>query len=433
MPYPTENFRLKAGILSPTSVDYLPMTLITDVLMASLNYLSTEEVLATRRVSKGWREIAYDVVQVRLQCEEELYPSDLLNYRKVLGLTYAQMLSAPKRLKVIRAHELDGQTLSCVLRALGTVKREVEYLDVSGMPKTNHRRLTLEDVRKMEAFRIRRLRLNECRVTTGRLGDIAKLTGVRSLTLSKNVIYGLTPLAPLKQLTELDVSYNRELTNADVTSGFKNLQALYLMKTGLSAVPDFKTHTALRKLYLGQNWRLASLEGLRGNTTLEELNIDQTDVYDLTPLRFTPLCSLMARETRIDEFSGLAGLTNLTRLDLENTRIRRLSILAHLPLKRLSLTSTNDLVEFDHLRHLTRLEFVDLSNTNMAVTGPLSLCPRLRKVFLNFTRIRNIVFFTLHPTLTHLGFRDTFVTRRQVRNYHQARERAGLPSVALLV
>jgi internalin A len=115
------------------------------------------------------------------------------------------------------------------------------------------------------------------------LGPVATLTGLETLSLSKNAIVDVAPLAALANLTSLELWQN--------------------------AVVD-----------------LSPLAGLTG---LTELGVGENAVTDLSPLAgMRELTSLDAHGNHVTDLSPLAGLTKLAWLDLSDTDVADVKPLA---------------------------------------------------------------------------------------------------------
>lgn len=134
--------------------------------------------------------------------------------------------------------------------------------------------------------------------------------------------------------------------------------------------------------------RIPPLTGLSG---LESLDLQDTQVSDLTPLAvLNTLKSLNLRCTQVSELKPLVGLAALQSLDLVDTQVSDLTPLSRLTtLKRLSLRGTlvSDIMP---LSSLGGLQVLDLSYTPILNLEPLTGLAELRRLDLEGTRVYDL-------------------------------------------
>jgi tetratricopeptide (TPR) repeat protein len=115
----------------------------------------------------------------------------------------------------------------------------------------------------------------------------------------------------------------------------QNLEAPILQD--LNFLKDLKS---LEKLDASENQSLEDISGLSG-LNLKELILDGTAISNFTDLGEMPLEKISAQESRVVDLSGIVGLSKLTQLDLDRTDISDVSPLARLNLNVLSLSGCN--------------------------------------------------------------------------------------------
>ena len=106
-----------------------------------------------------------------------------------------------------------------------------------------------------------------------------------------------------------------------------------------------------------------------------QLDLSNSDITDLSPLKGMPLVSLNLAQTQIEDISPLEGFPLVT-LDLTQTQVSDLSVLSKLPLQNLVLGATlvRDLGPLKY-RPLNRL---DVSYTKVRDLTPLKTMPLIR-------------------------------------------------------
>ncbi len=164
------------------------------------------------------------------------------------------------------------------------------------------------------------------------------------------VIYGhdfealadATPLAKLKGLKWLSLEHT-QVSDLTPLAELKNLEFLHFNRTPVTDL------TPLAEL-----------------TNLEVLSLSGTKVRDLTPLaKLTNLKELLLIGTQVSDLSPLANLNNLEILFLSDTQVSDVSPLTNLKnLKKLALGGTQ-VSDASLLANLTSLEYLDLSDTKV--------------------------------------------------------------------
>ncbi len=148
---------------------------------------------------------------------------------------------------------------------------------------------------------------------------------------------------------------------------------------------------AIDSLNLAGNQYIFNIEPLYILTNLRYLNISETKISDLGPLRSAgALETLVATQSEIYELEYLKYLRNLVRLDVSNTRIRSVGVIDQFTsLTDLDL-SGNYISDFNSLRELRGLAHLDLSNTAFSSTSMLSELNVLTSLNLSNTLISDI-------------------------------------------
>jgi len=120
-------------------------------------------------------------------------------------------------------------------------------------------------------------------------------------------------------------------------------------------------------------WRnIQSLNGIELLTNLNRLELQNTQISDLSPLtNLTKLTNLMLANSQITDIRPLANLTNLTSLILNDNQISNLNPLASLTNLRLLDLQSNEIIDLTPLSGLTTLGDVMLANNQIRDLRPL--------------------------------------------------------------
>ena len=187
---------------------------------------------------------------------------------------------------------------------------------------------------------------------------------------------------------------------------------------------------------------LSDVTPLASLTSLEILNLDDTQVKDLTPLaNLTKLESLSLSSTPVQNVKPLAGLTKLEGLYLDGTQVSDVSPLKELTnLEELSLYST-PVSDAKPLAGMTELSSLSLQNTQVSDVGPLARLTKLeclwldpsgvndvkplagltqlRILSLGFTQVSDVSPLTKLSNLKELHLNNTQVSEEQVKELQQ--------------
>ena len=191
--------------------------------------------------------------------------------------------------------------------------------------------------------------------------EIAQLSTLQSLNLTRTRVGDLTSLVSLTNLRYLDID-GTNVTDLTPLASLTGLQILDLSRTGVSDLTPLAGLTALEVLHLGRT-QVIELAPLAKLTGLQRLTLPSTQVSDLTPLvGLTTIEVLNLANTQVSDLAPLAGLSTLQVLYLTNTTVSDLTPLAELTtLRHLALGGTQ-------VRDLTAIAYLT-GLANAAVTG----------------------------------------------------------------
>ncbi|PAA62203.1 hypothetical protein BOX15_Mlig019129g2, partial [Macrostomum lignano] len=151
---------------------------------------------------------------------------------------------------------------------------------------------------------------------------LAPLKKLNSLKLNNNELRTMEvkELAPMSQLTFLDVSFN-QLKDISAVVCLPHLEELRADNNLLESLPDFSRCRKLRDLHASHNL-LSSLASLRTAPNLEELDLSHNRLAELPApldLKLQRLTSLSLSDNRLAEFGWLPNAcSNVYTLDMSN-------------------------------------------------------------------------------------------------------------------
>lgn len=213
----------------------------------------------------------------------------------------------------------------------------------------------------------------------------------------RNIVELPRNMGLLKSVTNLDLSWNSNLSDISVLSGLTGLKNLELRGTSVSNICALTGLTGLTNLDLSYNDYLRDISALSGLTGLTNLDMGGTGVSDisvlsgltglieldlgLTSVRDISVLSSLTSLTNLDlsecrsltDISALSGLKGLTKLGLSDTGVSNISALSGLTeLTNIDLSQCHNLMDISTLSGLKNLTNLDLSDTDMSNIGPLS-------------------------------------------------------------
>jgi len=152
---------------------------------------------------------------------------------------------------------------------------------------------------------------------------------------------GVVQLKDIIELTSLDISGNQYIDELNGINKLKDLQILDISNT-----------------------RVKDLVPLRNLTNLTSLRCNYTEVSNLSPLRYSyNLQEILARHTNIQNIEVLADFEKIKQLNLAYTKITSIDPIAnHKSLQSLNIAGTK-VVGIDAVASLTNLTYLNIANT----------------------------------------------------------------------
>jgi Leucine-rich repeat (LRR) protein len=164
--------------------------------------------------------------------------------------------------------------------------------------------------------------------------------------------------------------------------------------------PEIADLAALVRLDLDQT-QVADLTPLRNLSALHVLDLDQTQVSDLAPLRdLSALQSLVLTGTQVADLAPLRGLSALERLRLDQTQVADLTPLHDLSALEVLFLGQTQVADLAPLRDLSALQGLSLEQTQVFDLTPLCDLSALERLRLDQTQVAD-----LRPLLSVEGLR----------------------------
>ena len=198
------------------------------------------------------------------------------------------------------------------------------------------------------------------------IADLAFLPYLQKLTIQDHTLDSLSPLAPLSNLKEVDLSGSRfPAADLKYLAAFQDLEKLNLSGCGLSTIADLAGAKKLTWLDLSSN-TLRNLEALMPMANLQELYLQHNAVTTLDNLAgLDNLTRLDISYNSVSDIIPLAGCDSLSWLNAGNNLITSLDGIEAFPGLTHLYLKQNKVENVFALRKLTGLTVLDLSDNGL--------------------------------------------------------------------
>ncbi len=175
------------------------------------------------------------------------------------------------------------------------------------------------------------------------LGDqeLARLINSSSFSCydSERGLKDLSPLSRFRELTQINISRQKEIVSLTPLTGLEKLKSLSIRGAKVSSIKPLSGLNSLKQLAFENN-PVSDLGPLKGMDRLRELNISKTRVIDLSPINnLLKLKTINLTGTSVSNLEPLTRMENLKNIDLSDTPVTDLG-----PLKK---SNKLDKVSFD--------------------------------------------------------------------------------------
>lgn len=154
---------------------------------------------------------------------------------------------------------------------------------------------------------------------------LTKMPYLRKLYLRNNMIYNISFIQNLRELTFLNL-YKNKLRNLPPLQDLMYLKNLSLAENQIQDISSIEKLENLRSLNLSQN-QIQDISSLRKLEKLENLNLSQNQIQDISSIeKLENLEGLYIGDNQIQDILPIRDLKKLQALDLENNRIKEVSL-----------------------------------------------------------------------------------------------------------
>lgn len=232
----------------------------------------------------------------------------------------------------------------------------------------------------------------EIMCTHSRIRSIASLRldrfkHVARICLRQNNIQEIEGIAPLAAtLKDLDL-YDNLISHMRGMDDLKNLTSLDLSFNKIKRIKNIGHMTELKELFLVAN-KISKIEGLDNFGKLTSLELGSNRIRELRNLEnLKSLEELWVAKNKITELTGLGGLPNLRLLSIQSNRIRDLSPLKEIPGLEELYISHNALESLEGIEQNTRLKILDISNNQVSSLRGLEGLAKLEELWASYNQI----------------------------------------------
>jgi Leucine-rich repeat (LRR) protein/mono/diheme cytochrome c family protein len=221
-------------------------------------------------------------------------------------------------------------------------------------------------------------RLNNIKLRGNRISDVAplaELTSVDWLGLEENAITDLSPLKGLIKLNGIGISGN-PVTNVAPLASLISLERIDAWRTPITDFSPLAKLPSLSWIEFGSDGALKAIPTLKGLKALRRLQIDNTNISDLSALsELTGLEWLRLVNNTISDVSALADLKRLKHLNLDANIISDVAPLAKLSRLEVLYLENNAISDPAPLAALKNLDRLDLRNNVISDFSALAALP----------------------------------------------------------
>jgi len=345
-----------------------------------LCYLESESQRPALRITQPAEEVGPDSVFMAPECaaldSDPTPASDVYSLGKMLFWILSNGVRLPREL-------FDHPNYDIRLQFPDLQVLRLFYVGSEDAPCFFERLLNFEPDRRLESGRDVLRRFDEL-LRTNDVVDLLRLEDFRGVKRTLAALYPRLPRTEKEQLgrgeriTLEDVAkttrlefHNENISDISPLAVFQNLEYLNLNQTKVANLQPLRGLTNLRRLYLlAAPVRELPFERLQ---QLDDLSLGSTTVPGIVALRELPaLRKLHLPHTGITDFGNLSSLTSLEVLNLRGTKIKDLRPLSALKELRTLILANTDATDVRPLAECSKLENLRLDRTRVQELTPLS-------------------------------------------------------------
>ncbi len=218
-------------------------------------------------------------------------------------------------------------------------------------------------------------------------------------------------------IDSLDLSGNQYIFNIEPLYVLTNLKYLNISDTRIADLGPLRSANTLETLVASQT-EVFDLSYLKYLNSLKYLDVSNTRIRDITAIdQFSSLIDLNLAGNYVADFSPLASLRGLKNLNVSNT-----ALLATLPLMNLdalvSLNLSNTLIgDLEGLKSKPLMKELNVSKTDVVDLTPLSTLTALEVLNINQTSVNTLQSLLNLKSLTRIYCDNTNVTGLEATNF----------------
>lgn len=228
--------------------------------------------------------------------------------------------------------------------------------------------------------------------------DTAAVVDGQTIKITDPRIYGL--ILRVIDSRDLDVSGDANITDLEAISKLSSLTSLNIANTGVTDLMPLRNINGLEVLNCsGDN--VSSLAPLTYCTHMRELNISKTQVKGLSIVSLFPALEVLdISNTGISSLDSIKELTKIRDLRINNTPVSALEPIAGFVNLQLLDFSNTQVTNIDVLKNLTALQKVYFNNTKVSTLEPLASLSNLTTVYCDNTQVKKsaaVGYMLAHP------------------------------------
>lgn len=221
-------------------------------------------------------------------------------------------------------------------------------------------------------------------------------------------------LREIVRLDRIDLSNNHTIFDLEPLGKLVDLRHLNISDTQVNDLYPLRNLTKLEAL-LCRRTDVADLEPLKYATSLRELIIEETKINDLSVLRnFTKLEKLNCSNTPVYELVPLKSLRDLRCAKTDVTSLEPLATMTNLVYLDCSETSVSDLQPVASTSGVT---WLNLENTPVVNLEPLQALTKLQVLVLNSTPVENLEALNGLPALEKIYCDNTPIKQDEASRF----------------
>lgn len=220
------------------------------------------------------------------------------------------------------------------------------------------------------------------------------------------------------------VSREQELREwySTISFGWLNVFDQYVDYDSITA-EVLQKMTDIDSINLSENQFLQNIKPLVALKNLQYLNISDTRIEDLSPVRYsTDIKTIVANNTLVQDLSALQYFDNVRQLELSKSQVVDIKPIANLgKLEVLDLSQTS-VTDFTPLKEVTSLKTLNLSNTSFFDISLLTNSTKLESLNISQTRVVDLNPISKLKNLQNLDVSETSLLNLQGLEDHPSLE-----------